>query len=231
MWEASTEPLIGHQNKTVMKALNEVSKRSNEIKEVGKCLATFFFIAIALILIANALPDKYLRFVVLLMVGWLTWTFTEYALHRFWMHNIFKTKGNKFFDIHMEHHKHPREIKIKKTHRTVTFAGAIVLIVISIYLNNYFTVFTGFYFGFLLYSLLHVVLHKPWSRYIMPNLQRAHIHHHGKYPDKGFSFSMILWDWMFDTLPPKDAKITKKMLEFYFKEEDHDHLHGKRYLI
>lgn len=214
-----------------MKAMNEVSKRSTEIKEVGRCIATFFIIAITLILIANGLPDKNLRFAVLLIVGWLTWTFTEYALHRFWMHNIFKTKGNKLFDIHMEHHKHPRELKINGVHRLITFSGALVLIPIALYLNNYFTVFTGFYIGFLLYSLLHVVLHKPWSRYIMPNLQRAHIHHHGKYPDKGFSFSMILWDWMFGTLPPKNAKITDKMLEFYFKEEDHDHLHGKRFLI
>lgn len=201
-----------------MKTMTEFTKRPEEIKEVGRCLGTFLIIAICLLLIADFTGTAALRFMVLLVLGWLTWTFAEYFLHRFWMHNLFKIKGNKIYDTHMNHHKNPNDIKISAFHRTLTFGGVIFLMPISIYLNNYFTVFTGFYIGFMLYSILHVILHKPWSKYFMPNLQKAHIHHHGKYPNKGFSFSIILWDWMFGTLPPKNAKITEKMLEFYFRE-------------
>ncbi|WP_373493828.1 sterol desaturase family protein [Aquiflexum sp.] len=214
-----------------MKTMTELTKKSDKIKEVSRCIGTFLIISICLVLIADFIATAGLRYMVFLVLGWLTWTFTEYFLHRFWMHNFFKTKGNKIYDTHMNHHKHPTDIKISGFHRILTFWGVIILLPLSIYLDNYFTVFTGFYIGFMLYSMLHVILHKPWSRYIMPNLQKAHIHHHGKYPNKGFSFSIILWDWMFGTLPPKEAKITNKMIEFYFKEEDHDHLHGKKFLM
>ncbi|WP_373524119.1 sterol desaturase family protein [Aquiflexum sp.] len=214
-----------------MKTMTEFTKKSKEIREVCRCIGTFLFIAISLLMIAEFTGTAELRFMVLLVLGWLTWTFIEYSLHRFWMHNFFRSKGNKIYDLHMDHHKNPTDIKISGFHRSLTFGGVILLMPLSIYLDNYFTVFTGFYIGFMLYSMLHVILHKPWSRYIMPNLQKSHIHHHGKYPNRGFSFSIILWDWMFGTLPPKEAKITEKMLEFYFKEEEHDHLHGKKFLM
>lgn len=214
-----------------MKTMTGFPQKSDQIREVSKCIGTFLIIAICLLWIADFTSLFGLRFMVLLFLGWLTWTFTEYFLHRFWMHNFFKAKGNKLYDIHMNHHKHPQDIKISGFHRRLTFAGVILLIPLSIYLNNYFTVFTGFYIGFMLYSILHLILHRPWSKYLMPNLQKSHIHHHGKYPHKGFSFSMIWWDWMFGTLPPKEAKISKKMLKFYFKEEDHDHLQDKKFLM
>jgi sterol desaturase/sphingolipid hydroxylase (fatty acid hydroxylase superfamily) len=202
-----------------MRLTEILSRNAKIIAEVSRCFATFFLIAWVLLIIASKMTDTRLIFAFLMLTGWLSWTFTEYALHRFWMHNFFRYGKSNLYDIHLEHHKHPKDMKVNGYHRFLTFSFAIVILAVAIYLNNYFTLFAGFCLGFSFYSFLHYLLHQPWCRYIMPNLQKAHIHHHGKYPDKGFSFSVILWDWLFDTLPPKEAEITDKMLSFYFKKD------------
>lgn len=201
-----------------MKLTEKFSPKTRKILEVIRCFAAYLLIATALLIFATILTDNRLTFTLLLLTGWLSWTFTEYALHRFWMHNFFRFGKSNLYDIHIEHHKHPKDMKVNGYHRFLTFSFAVIILAIAVYLNNYFTLFAGFCLGFSFYSFLHFVLHQPWCRYIMPNLQKAHIHHHGKYPDKGFSFSVILWDWLFETLPPKEAVITDKMLSFYFEK-------------
>lgn len=197
-------------------------QKRNEFFNAVKCLLVFIVLATLSLLVSESMSSPVLKFILLLITGWLSWTFTEYFLHRFWMHNHFKNVNSKLYKLHMDHHKHPEEIKINGLHRAVLFIGGIVLTYLALVWNNYFTIFLGFYFGATFYSLLHIMLHKRWGRYIFPNVQKAHIHHHGKYPDKGFSFSTIIWDWMFGTLPPKEEVISEKMLKFYFKA-DHNH--------
>lgn len=195
------------------------SAKRKEHYEAMKCILVFAVIATVLVLGAGLTVSSTFRFVFLLVTGWLGWTFTEYFLHRFWMHNHFRNINSKIYDLHMNHHKHPQEIKIDGTQRSILFVGGMVFCYIALILDNYFTLFLGFYLGLTFYSLLHIMLHKKWGRYIFPNVQKAHIHHHGKYPDKGFSFSTIIWDWMFGTLPPKEDVISEKMLRFYFKPD------------
>lgn len=195
------------------------SEKRKELQAAINCIMVFAIIATVLVLGAGLTTSSTFKFLFLFVTGWLGWTFTEYFLHRFWMHNHFRNVNSKIYDMHMNHHKHPREIKIDGTQRSILFIGGIGIFYIALSWNNYFTLFLGFYVGFTLYSLLHIILHKKWGRYIFPKIQKAHIHHHGKYPDKGFSFSTIIWDWMFDTLPPKEEVISEKMLGFYFKPD------------
>jgi sterol desaturase/sphingolipid hydroxylase (fatty acid hydroxylase superfamily) len=198
------------------------TQKRKEFYDAVKCLLVFSILATVTLFAAGLISSPILRFVLLLTTGWLTWTFIEYFLHRFWMHNHFRNVNSKLYELHMNHHKHPREIKVNEVHRTLLLLIGLFLTYFAIVWNNYFTLFLGFYFGGTLYSFLHIMLHKRWGRYIFPNVQKAHIHHHGKYPDKGFSFSTIIWDWMFGTLPPKEEVISEKMLRFYFKP-DHNH--------
>lgn len=193
--------------------------KRKELQAAISCIMVFAIIATVLVLGAGLTNSSTFKFLFLLVTGWLGWTFTEYFLHRFWMHNHFRNVNSKIYDMHMNHHKHPQEIKIDGTQRSILFVGGIWIFYFALIWNNYFTLFLGFYVGLTLYSLLHIMLHKKWGRYIFPKVQKAHIHHHGKYPDKGFSFSTIIWDWMFDTLPPKEEVISEKMLGFYFKPD------------
>lgn len=192
------------------------TKEKQELLAAGKCLITFSIILSMLLMVSVKTDNPKLHFICLMLAGYLCWTFTEYFMHRFWMHSKFRKLDNKPYHMHMEHHKHPTEIKISNQQRFFVFMTASILTALAVYLNNYFTLFVGFFNGFLIYSSVHYILHQRWAKYIMPNVQRCHIHHHGKYPDKGFSFSTTLWDWMFNTLPPKEARITDKMELFYF---------------
>lgn len=194
-------------------------EKSKELHAAINCVLVFIMIAAGLIFAAGLTTSATSKFVFLLVTGWLGWKFTEYFLHRFWMHNHFKNVNSQIYDMHMNHHKHPQEIKIDGTQKSILSIVGVGIFYIALIWNNYFTLFLGFYLGLTFYSLLHIMLHKKWGRYVFPKVQKAHIHHHGKYPVKGFSFSTIIWDWMFGTLPPKEADISEKMLKFYFKDE------------
>lgn len=204
-----------------MKALTHSRSLSRQLASAAYCVLVFLLIFLPVTILGIAIRSESMKFGLLLLAGWLCWTFAEYFIHRFWMHNRFRNLNHKVYEYHMYHHRHPDEIKIKGWHRVVLISAGIVLTVFSVIWNNSFTIFLGFYWGFTLYSLLHLILHKKWGRYLFPRVQRAHIHHHGKYPDKGFSFSNVFWDWLFGTLPPKDAQISDKMVEFYFKADRH----------
>jgi sterol desaturase/sphingolipid hydroxylase (fatty acid hydroxylase superfamily) len=208
-----------------MKLMLTHSKRTEELIEAAKCLFTFSVIVAFLLSTASVTEIPAVFFTSLMLLGYLSWTFTEYFLHRFYMHSRFRKLDHKPFQMHMEHHKHPSEIKISGKQRLLVFISAFALTALAVYFNNYFTLFVGFFNGFLIYSSIHYILHQRWAKYILPNVQRCHIHHHGKYPDKGFSFSTTLWDWLFNTLPPKDATISKQMEAYYFGEHNGNSVH------
>jgi len=204
-----------------MKTVYLTQKRKSEAKEASTCLFVFFSLTTLIFAIHSQIDHPALNFSILLGAGYLGWTFIEYFMHRFYMHSNLKDVNSKTYQTHMNHHKHPTDIKITAYQRALFFLGGIILVAIAIYLNNYFTCFVGFYIGFVFYTVLHVILHHRWGRYILPRVQIAHIHHHGKYPETGFSFSTILWDYMFGTMAPKDAVITEQMINFYFKDDHH----------
>lgn len=193
--------------------------QSRDLRSAVFCLVVFLIIFLPAVYLANRFGAGLLKMVVLCTSGWLLWTFVEYFMHRFWMHSHFRQLNSKIYETHMHHHKHPKEISIKSWHRGGLFVVGFMLLALAWMVNNNFSIFVGFYWGFVLYSILHWVLHHKLGTALFPRVQRAHIHHHGKYPDKGYSFSTIIWDWIFGTLPPKDAKITRQMIEFYFKND------------
>jgi sterol desaturase/sphingolipid hydroxylase (fatty acid hydroxylase superfamily) len=204
-----------------MKTIYLTHKRNSEARQAVICLLVFLLIVSAIFTVNNLISFPAFNFCILFGAGYLSWTFTEYFMHRFWMHNNFKKINFKTYEMHMHHHKHPTDIKITGLQRAVSFLTGMVLLAGAIYLNNYFTIFVGFYFGFVFYTVLHVILHHRWGKYILPRVQIAHIHHHGKYPETGFSFSTILWDYLFGTMAPKGAEISEQMKNFYFKEDHH----------
>ncbi len=155
-------------------------------------------------------------FIFLFLGGWLCWTFLEYGIHRFLMHELIIPGKKDTLFHHHEHHSDPSNLKIGIGHRVLILILGGLMIWIALQLNNFFSIFAGLFTGFLFYNLLHYLLHRPICRFIFPRIQRAHILHHTRYPNCGFSFSTILWDWLFDTLAPANVEITDKMKENYF---------------
>lgn len=167
--------------------------------------------------LAVLLKDSAGYFILLFFGGWLSWTFVEYSVHRFILHDMYVPGKKASLFHHHEHHINPQNIKINFIHRTLSLILGITIVWIALRLNNLFSIFAGFFLGFLMYSFLHYLLHQPYCRFILPKIQRAHIIHHTTDPDQGYSFSIILWDWLFDTLPSSKVEITDKMRRFYFE--------------
>jgi dihydroceramide fatty acyl 2-hydroxylase len=157
----------------------------------------------------------------LFFTGFITYTFFEYIAHRFWAHRKEDKHPGKSLERHMNHHRHPTELKITTRQRIKLLLANFILIVSAFLLDNYFTFFTGFYTGFVYYCFMHVFLHKPWAKKIFPLLQVSHIHHHCKYPDRCFGICLTWWDKLFNTGVPKEIKISERIIQFYFGKEGH----------
>lgn len=165
--------------------------------------------------------NRLLFHTLLFFTGWLTFTFLEYIAHRFWMHAKEKKHPGKSLEQHMHHHRHPTELKITAGLRTKLLVGNLLLIAIAFVFDNYLTVFTGFYSGFVYYCFMHVFLHKSWAKKIFPHLQVSHIHHHCKYPDRCFSTCLTWWDKLFNTGVSGKIKIPDRVVQFYFGKYNH----------
>jgi len=184
------------------------------------CYTVYLVPAIAFFIFSWLLREDALSFFAIVFVwGWISWTFIEYIMHRFWMHDKPHVAGEKDFANHQYHHTHPTEIKIKPVHRLLMFCGVVLLIGAAILFQNYFTFISGFATGFVGYTFMHVVLHKKWSAKLFPKLQEFHVYHHCKYPNRCFGVTTILWDVVFNTTPPPNAKISNRIRDFYFGQE------------
>lgn len=188
-----------------------------------QCYAVFLFLLgpVVYSIIKSANVNGIAFHGLLFSTGFIVFTFLEYIAHRFWMHGKEEKHPGKSLERHMHHHRHPTELKITSVMRNRLLLGNILLIALSYWLDNYFTLFAGLYSGFVYYCFMHVILHKPWAKKIFPDLQESHIHHHCKYPNRCFSTCITWWDRLFNTSVPKEIKISGRILEFYFGKDGH----------
>ena len=188
-----------------------------------QCYNVFFFLSIPVFfcIIQFESGNPILFHGLLFFSGFIVFTFLEYIAHRFWMHGKEEKHSGKSLALHLHHHRHPTELKITATARNGLLLGNFLLIGIAYWVDNYFTLFTGFYSGFVSYCFMHVILHKRWAGKVFPALQLSHIHHHCKYPDRCFGICTTRWDELFNTTVPKEIRISERILQFYFGKHEH----------
>ena len=194
-----------------------------------QCFGVFMSIALPLLICFILIRQQYpvVAFSGFLVLGWLSWTFAEYMIHRFWTHQPGLLTHTRVVQTHLHHHKHPTEIQVTTVQRLLLLIISMVLFVIAVRLNNYFTILAGLFtaFGYSFFS--HWMLHQAWSRKIFPRLHSYHIHHHCKHPNRCFGFSTTFWDRIFGTTPPKGSRITERILNFYYGGGIDPHHHFK----
>src|SRR5678815_4115357 len=78
----------------------------------------------------------------LLAMGWLSWTFFEYMLHRFFQHKETTDHRHVMLNMHQNHHLHPTEIHITAGQRIYMLLILMIGSVTAVYLHNYFTYVT-----------------------------------------------------------------------------------------
>ncbi|TAL43142.1 MAG: hypothetical protein EPN92_10575 [Chitinophagaceae bacterium] len=195
--------------------------RYKKIMEPVKCIATYISMIIPLlifIIISRPYSSSFFQ-AGLLFTGWFTWTFTEYMLHRFGHHEQGREKLNASQQLHQYHHTHPTEIKITVVQRLLFIGISSGSLWLSFWLNNYFSLISGFVCGITMFFLMHYILHQKWSVRIFPRLHRYHIYHHCKYPNRCHGITVPWWDLIFGTVPPKEIALNEKVLTFYYKAE------------
>lgn len=178
-----------------------------------------FFIPLLLFAVIIRVYTIYFH-LLLLFSGWFAWTFTEYCHHRFHSHATVIKREAGIMALHHYHHHHPGQIRITGLQRMILTVLSLAFVGLSIWLDNYFTLFAGYFLGFTGYTFMHWFLHSKASAQVFPVLHQFHIHHHCKHPDKCFGVSVPWWDYLFKTIPAQDDVISSRILTFYYKKEE-----------
>lgn len=137
--------------------------------------------------------------------GLLTWTVTEYMLHRFIFHYHPTSEFGKkiHFIFHGVHHDYPRD----RLRLVMPPSVSLPLATLFFFLFDaliagavLFPFFGSFLLGYLIYDMFHYAIHhlevkgKLWNV-----LKTHHLKHHYVNPDKGYGVSSPIWDYIIGT--------------------------------
>jgi sterol desaturase/sphingolipid hydroxylase (fatty acid hydroxylase superfamily) len=143
------------------------------------------------------------RLALLMIAGWVCWSATEYALHRFVFHWIGRKPWQRRFHfvLHGVHHDFPQDAK-----RLVFPLGVSIPIGLAFFLamdaafarEVAIALFCGFGVGYLLYDGIHYFTHHlPAKSRIGKFLKRYHMVHHHTGVHGMWGVSQPLWDYVF----------------------------------
>jgi sterol desaturase/sphingolipid hydroxylase (fatty acid hydroxylase superfamily) len=150
------------------------------------------------------------------LLGVFAWTFFEYILHRFWMHGHRDAAADERDLLnHRHHHTHPTDIRITRAQRMAALFVVTGIMALGFWMNNWFSLASGFIMGAVIYLNMHWVLHQGWAHRVLPGLQEQHVLHHLKHPDHAFGVTTGIWDRLFGTRAPSTTVITEKVYRFY----------------
>lgn len=153
-------------------------------------------------------------FVAALAAGLLTWTLTEYVMHRFVFHfdpaNPRPWLRRVLFTSHGIHHVQPWD----KARLVMPPSVSVPLALLFYWLFEAVIVrlcgaqawfapfFAAFLLGYLTYDMVHYATHHlPMRGPLGKWLKRHHLLHHYECPDERFGVSTPLWDFVFGTFP------------------------------
>ncbi|MBI4535398.1 MAG: sterol desaturase family protein [Ignavibacteriae bacterium] len=152
----------------------------------------------------------------LFLAGVLTWTLTEYLLHRFVFHYEPTSNWGKqlHFLMHGVHHDYPND-----SLRLVMPPVISLPLALTFYLLFYWLIgeratwafFPGFIFGYLCYDMIHYATHHfSMKGPIRIWVKQHHMRHHYQTDDYNYGVSSPLWDFVFGTYQPKREAATQE---------------------
>ena len=137
------------------------------------------------------------------MAALVTWTLTEYLLHRFAFHFPAKSAIGKWlvFLFHGNHHQDPRD----KTRLVMPPGGSAPIMLVLYYLfslvipHPWIEPFLAFFIiGYLTYDYMHYAIHHfPMRNPVARYLKRYHLQHHYSGKPGRYGVSSPLWDLVF----------------------------------
>lgn len=158
-----------------------------------------------------------LRIVAVVAAGAFTWTFAEYLLHRFAMHQL---HGRGIMSReHLEHHV-AAGWRFSKT-MLLSWLGVLVVSVGLWFPVGWWiggpavgaALAAGWVIGYFFYEYQHAAshLHGPRGRYTRM-VRRHHFHHHFGHPMANHGVTMGLWDRVFGTYEsPEQVRVPRRL--------------------
>jgi sterol desaturase/sphingolipid hydroxylase (fatty acid hydroxylase superfamily) len=148
-----------------------------------------------------------LGLIVLMALGYGSWTLFEYWLHRLVFH--FEPEdgigARMHWIIHGVHHEHPNDpLRLVMPPAVSIPLGAVVFGLLFAVLGKRYApgVAAGFFAGYLAYDMLHYYVHHFTPRTRLGRMLRErHMRHHFQDDTKGFGISAPYWDEVFRTSP------------------------------
>ena len=161
--------------------------------------------AVGFLLAAGGGQKPFWTCVLLVALGYLLWTLTEYWMHRVVFH--FEPEaglGARLHHlIHGVHHDHPNDPKrlVMPPSASIPLSSGFVAIFWLVFGNPVFLlVSAGFLGGYLAYDMTHYALHHHVPRTRAGRwLRELHMRHHFQDADAGYGISAPYWDWVFGT--------------------------------
>ena len=142
--------------------------------------------------------------IILFIIGWLTWSFTEYMMHRYVFHmkhtNTFKRKIQYAF--HGVHHEYPKDKTRLAMPPLMSLSIAFILFYLfySIIGTHVFGFLPGFLIGYASYLFVHYIVHAyPPPNNAFRELWINHAVHHYKNDKVIYGVSSPIWDYVFGT--------------------------------
>lgn len=138
--------------------------------------------------------------------GVLTWTLTEYSIHRFAFHIHPTSQVGKrlHFLVHGIHHDYPRDSTrlVMPLLVSVPLAFLFFFLFKAVAAPHHFALFAGFTFGYVTYDTVHYATHHfSMKNRVARFLKEYHMKHHYVDDATAYGVSTPLWDYIFGTVP------------------------------
>ena len=150
--------------------------------------------------------NSHLKGAFLFILGLVTWSFFEYATHRWFYHIVFKNKKVMWFleAFHLYHHHNLTDYRVLNAGLFLIYPLAlffwlvVFLITFDVQLASCFGLGTlGYYF---FYENVHYFIHyKVFTSGYMKFIQKYHLYHHYRKWNKNFGNTVTIWDRLLGT--------------------------------
>lgn len=154
-------------------------------------------VAVAAFLLVAGPRGRWLEIVVFAGVGLASWTFIEYALHRYVMHDL-----QPFSHWHAEHHQRPAALICTPTILSATLIATLVFLPALVLSGNLWracALTLGVLVGYLSFSITHHAIHH-WSAdsaWLQQRKRWHALHYHAIGQSDCFGVTSAFWDYVF----------------------------------
>lgn len=156
--------------------------------------------------------------VLMWMLGLFVWTLLEYGMHRFLFHiDEYLPESQLAFTVHFLLHGIHHYVPMDKN-RLVMPPTLFLALAYPIYkavfliLPFYYACagFAGGHLGYIIYDVMHYVLHHARLPSYLQEVKKYHLEHHYKNYELGFGVSSKFWDVVFGTELKMDNTVQKR---------------------